>query len=133
MYKRIKKATGKSRRKTTVSVSIPEECGDVDGMWEVLKNKRVPANKLKWRRETNTEEVEDLLLKSCSRHFIQTNDTPMSGKEWRTMMEPMDGDNKIKEILEGTLEVPESEQLVIRQLLEAAKRSDGVQTVNEDL
>ena len=55
-----------------------------------------------WRRETETQKVEELLLEWCTYHFSQKNDTLLSSPRWRTLMDPRDPGDKIEEMLEGS-------------------------------
>ena len=125
MWGRIRKATGRGKKKIGISVSTPEGCDSIKEMWEKLKIERRDPEDMNWSQETNTQNVEDLLLEWCTYHFSQTNDTPLGTNKWRAWMDPRNPGNKIEEILKGARFMDGEEKLAIRELIEAMKKPEG--------
>ena len=133
MWRRLRVAAGKTKNATGVSVSVPEGYRDVNLMWDALKLKREDPERMKWERMTDPQQVEELLLEWCARHFAQTNDTPLSSGRWRDWLDPRSSNNKIDEILSGAGFMDTEERQAIREIIEAAKRPEGWVTSKADL
>ena len=80
---RLRKASGRRAKKKNISVSILEGSSEVKEMWKEIKIERKDPEDMSWRRETETQKVEDLLLEWCKYHFSKTDDTPLSSPRWR--------------------------------------------------
>ena len=116
----------KPKRTATVNlVQIPDGGKTVDEMWEDLKEKRrTPADE-NWLNVVDEEQVEELLIAWCKRHFGQATKTPLAQERWSHILDPRDDNNKIKEILNGEYEATEDEPKEVKEFLTAAIKIRG--------
>ena len=115
------KAAMKSSRESAPSIEIPEHTREVKEMWELLKTKRTPKEKLKWEDIFCDETIENMMIDWCVLHFAQASETPLASSDWFEKLDINNPDNMLDEILDGRVEEP-PEQEGIRAFFQAAGR-----------
>ena len=95
---------------------------NVNNMWERITPHNGRDIKV-WERVTEQSEMERILLRWQQLHFLQANETPLTGKEWKKQFEDQ---NFHDDVLHGTYEPPSYLHHTTRDVLKHFQRPTNI-------
>ena len=106
---------------------------NVDEMWTALKEDRKRPEEVNWETEKSEDEVSEFLIRWCVRHFGQSMDTPLAGKEWKQRLDPRYKENQLEAVMNGKFKLPPGVPIEFEEFMKAARRPSGVTNLKAEI